>query len=235
MPGLRKVIGGLLLGHQSQPVPFVEHRMRHSGLPRPLTPPGGAASACRRDSSIPYPPLYDKYEPMDNLPPRPSNDLPPGKKAEAIFMGSLNAAYDHLVEKQSRSGSTNQSKNEPGLRFDANKAPIHVLPPEWLKSLALEASKLGPDCRLDLIPPDVLAHLGLHYGVGARKYSDDNWKKGMSWTRCYDSGMRHMLEWRDGADFDKETSTPHTIAAAWNAFALAWYQLNGKGTDDRAG
>lgn len=102
-----------------------------------------------------------------------------------------------------------QIKNEPALRFDAEKS------------------------RVDLIPPEFIEELGRHYGIGARKYAERNWEKGMSWSRCYSSAQRHMLAFWQGEDIDAETGTPHVIAAAWNMAALHWYAVHGRGTDDR--
>jgi Domain of unknown function (DUF5664) len=95
------------------------------------------------------------------------------------------------------------------LRYDAGKPPIHMVPPECIEALAL------------------------HYGVGAKKYAEYNWAKGMLWTRCYDSLMRHALAWMRGEDIDKETGTSHLICVAWNALTLFWYQLKNVGVDDR--
>lgn len=100
-------------------------------------------------------------------------------------------------------------KDEPALRFDADKS------------------------RVDLIPPEFIEALGRHYGAGAKKYAERNWEKGMSWSRCYASAQRHMLAFWRGEEIDEETGTPHTIAAAWNMAALHWYGLYGRGTDDR--
>lgn len=99
--------------------------------------------------------------------------------------------------------------DEPAKRFDAGKS------------------------RIDLIPPEFIEALGRHYAVGAAKYAERNWEKGMSWSRCYASAMRHLLAFWGGEEIDAETGTPHVIAAAWNLAALHWYGLHRAGTDDR--
>jgi hypothetical protein len=87
--------------------------------------------------------------------------------------------------------------------------------------------------RYDLIPPDVMEALAAHYAAGAKKYEDRNWEKGMKWTTCFASLMRHAWAWLAGEDYDQETGSLHMVAVAWNAFALAAYQLRKTGTDDR--
>lgn len=97
-----------------------------------------------------------------------------------------------------------------GLRFDAGKP------------------------RYDLLPPEAMDALAMHFAVGARKYADRNWEKGMSWGRCFASLMRHAWKWARGEEYDEETGSHHMICVAWNAFALFIYFTRGIGTDDRA-
>jgi hypothetical protein len=105
---------------------------------------------------------------------------------------------------------TNQSKSEPALRYDGDKS------------------------RVDLIPPEFILALGQHFGVGAKKYAERNWEKGMSWSRCYASAQRHMLAFWGGEELDPETGSPHVICAAWNMCVLHWYGLYRTNLDDRA-
>lgn len=102
-----------------------------------------------------------------------------------------------------------QQKQEPGLRYDEGKA------------------------RYDLIPPDALNALAMVYTVGAKKYSDRNWEKGMSWGRCFGSLMRHSWAFWRGEAIDQETGCHHMALAAWNCFALFCYHARQTGTDDR--
>ena len=87
--------------------------------------------------------------------------------------------------------------------------------------------------RVDLVPPEVILALAAHYTVGAKKYEEHNWEKGMKWSRCYSSLMRHALAWQAGEDYDQETKTHHAVCVAWNALALYWYHIKGVGEDDR--
>ena len=84
-----------------------------------------------------------------------------------------------------------------------------------------------------LIPADCLWELAEVYGVGAQKYSADNWRKGYPWSWSYSAMQRHLNQFWQGEDFDAETRQAHLAHAAWHAFTLLWFLLNDAGTDDR--
>lgn len=102
-----------------------------------------------------------------------------------------------------------EQKSEPGLRYDAGKL------------------------RYDLIPPEALDELARVYTVGAAKYADRNWERGMSWGRCFGALMRHAWAFWRGEAEDPETKCHHMAHVAWNAFALFVYNHNRVGQDDR--
>ena len=80
-----------------------------------------------------------------------------------------------------------------------------------------KGSKLA---RFSLIPAEFLWALAEHYGVGARKYDDNNWLRGYNWSLSYDALQRHLNQWRMGESIDEETGSNHLIAVAWHACAL---------------
>lgn len=89
--------------------------------------------------------------------------------------------------------------------------------------------------RMDLLPWDALEELAKHYGVGAKKYSDRNWEKGLHWNKgCMASLLRHVAAWSRGEDIDPENGQHHDVAILWNAIALVTFRLRGTGIDDRA-
>ena len=49
--------------------------------------------------------------------------------------------------------------------------------------------------RFDLVTPFGLMRLAKWYEVGAQKYSDRNWEKGMPFSRYLDSAMRHLVKY----------------------------------------
>lgn len=93
--------------------------------------------------------------------------------------------------------------------------------------------KAGNDERYDLIPTEPLRLLARHYGVGAKKYDDDNWRKGYDWRSSYAALSRHLNQFWAGEDIDAETGTPHIIAVAWHAFTLAEFSETHPGFDTR--
>lgn len=102
-------------------------------------------------------------------------------------------------------------KNEGALRYDSNKL------------------------RLDLIPAEWIIELGRVKTVGAAKYEDNNWAKGMKYSRAIGAALRHLYKWILGGKIDPETGCHHLAHAAWNCLALmSWemYGLNDK-YDDR--
>ena len=65
-------------------------------------------------------------------------------------------------------------------------------------------------------------------GMGAEKYSERNWEKGMKWSRCYNSAQRHLYAWfQEHEDYDKESGLLHLGHAAWNILVLLAYQIRG--------
>lgn len=87
--------------------------------------------------------------------------------------------------------------------------------------------------RYDLIPVFALDQLAEVYRVGAEKYADRNWEKGMRWGRIFAALMRHLLVYWSGQEFDQETGLRHLAQAAWGCFALLEYGHRSSGTDDR--
>lgn len=73
--------------------------------------------------------------------------------------------------------------------------------------------------RFDLITPVGLRRLALWYELGAKKYDDRNWEKGMPTSNCLNSMFRHMTKYMAGMD-DED----HLAAIVWNAFAIMHYE-----------
>lgn len=98
------------------------------------------------------------------------------------------------------------------------------------KTGARKGSKLA---RFDLIPTGPLTQLAEHYGRGSKKYEDRNWEKGYDWKYSYSALQRHANAFWGGEDIDEETGSPHIIAVAWHALALAEFMQTHPELDDR--
>lgn len=69
--------------------------------------------------------------------------------------------------------------------------------------------------REDLIEPQLIFRLGAWYELGAKKYGDRNWEKGISVKDCVASIIRHTFKYMAGwKDED------HLAAIAWNVAAI---------------
>jgi len=82
--------------------------------------------------------------------------------------------------------------------------------------------------RPDLITPFALTRIAKWYELGANKYGDRNWEKGMPFSRYTASLERHVIAWKKG-----DESEDHLSAIAWNAFSIMHHQeLNELNWDD---
>jgi hypothetical protein len=71
--------------------------------------------------------------------------------------------------------------------------------------------------RFDLIPYWPLFKLALHFENGAKKYGDNNWRKGQPLKVFLDSAGRHWAKLNDGWE-DED----HAAALVWNVMAYQW-------------
>lgn len=115
--------------------------------------------------------------------------------------------------------------------------------------------------RHDLIPAGPLNALAEHFGRGALKYDDNQWRKGYEWSKSYAALQRHLNAFWRGEDYDvcsndvggcayetadgkpftplehdtcyNHTGSHHLAAAAWHVFALLEFVEIHPGHDDR--
>lgn len=109
------------------------------------------------------------------------------------------------------------TKDKPGLveadgkvmRYNGDKNRLELVPAEWVEGLA-----------------SVLTY-------GANKYEDNLWRRGMKYSACIGSALRHVFKWIRGEQNDPETGLSHLLHAAVNLLFLHTYQLDKVGEDDR--
>lgn len=109
----------------------------------------------------------------------------------------------------------------------ATSGEVRVVDPE---TGGAKGSKLA---RFDLIPAGALWQLAEHYGRGAEKYDENNWRRGYAWSLSFAALQRHAWAFWNGEDVDEETGSPHMVAVAWHAVSLLTFLAEGLGTDDR--
>lgn len=64
---------------------------------------------------------------------------------------------------------------------------------------------------------DDLLGISDRFEMGAVKYGDENWKKGIPASVYVDSGIRHHLKYKRG-----DEDEPHRIAYMWNILCCIW-------------
>lgn len=77
--------------------------------------------------------------------------------------------------------------------------------------------------RLSLVPPLFIKILGWVFTYGAKKYADGNWMRGIKYSEVYEASMRHLLDFWDGMDTDKESGLEHLAHAFWGIGVLYYY------------
>lgn len=110
--------------------------------------------------------------------------------------------------------------------------------------------------RYDLIPVDSLKYLAEHFGKGARKYADHQWRQGYEWSKSYSAIQRHLGEFWKGNDYDvcsnepdncvrregdiyepdtcyNHTGSHHLDAVMWHSFVLREFVERFPEHDDR--
>lgn len=117
--------------------------------------------------------------------------------------------------------------------------------------------------RFDLIPAGPLRELAEHYGRGARKYANHQWRQGYEWSKSIGALGRHFNDFMAGKDYDvcsnepdncsfvdsdgneyipdepdtcyNHTGSHHMAAVAWHAFLLLEFKDTHPTHDDRYG
>ncbi len=69
--------------------------------------------------------------------------------------------------------------------------------------------------RYDLLPMHALYRVARVFELGAIKYDQENWRKGIPLRRYADSAMRHLCKFLQGA-----RDEDHAAQAAWNILCL---------------
>jgi hypothetical protein len=92
----------------------------------------------------------------------------------------------------------------------------------------------GDKLRFDLIPMRPLLAVVHVFTLGAKKYGDRNWEKGIAFGRIFAAMMRHAWAWWGGERNDPEDGQHHLASVAWCAMALIQLEETHPELDDRA-
>ncbi len=78
--------------------------------------------------------------------------------------------------------------------------------------------------RYDLIPPEAMQALAEIYSLGAKKYSDRNWEKGIPFSVCIGAAKRHLAKFELGEmDNVDDNGYEHVGHAMWWLVALTTF------------
>jgi hypothetical protein len=91
----------------------------------------------------------------------------------------------------------------------------------------------GDKPRMDLLDPEALDELAKVLTFGAKKYCDENWRKGISYRRLLAAALRHVFAFMRGEDNDPETGLSHMAHAMCCAMFVIWMQKHRADMDDR--
>jgi len=75
----------------------------------------------------------------------------------------------------------------------------------------------------NLLPFEALKRVAIHYTNGAKKYSPNNWKKGIPTERFFSSALRHLIQYRLG-----ENDEDHLSAVVFNILGIIYNEEKGK-------
>lgn len=70
--------------------------------------------------------------------------------------------------------------------------------------------------RFDLIPAGPLRELAEHYGKGAAKYAEHQWRQGYEWSKSIAAIGRHYNDFMAGKDYDVCSNDPDGCAVLVN-------------------
>lgn len=108
----------------------------------------------------------------------------------------------HLTIARKESRELMAKANDPGVKFDDGKLPLDLWSPDALEATA-----------------DIL-------GLGAVKYVEWNWAKGLKYRRVFSALMRHLWAWWRGEDNDSEWNKHHLAHAMCCLMFLLHYEMN---------
>ena len=88
--------------------------------------------------------------------------------------------------------------------------------------------------RYDLLPVEPMRLVAEVYTMGAKKYDDRNWEKGIEWGRIYGALQRHANAFWGGESHCPQDGQHHLASVVWCALALMEYEKTHPELDDRS-
>ncbi len=98
---------------------------------------------------------------------------------------------------------TDYTPQEPGLKEYISNAEDAKEVTFTVESGAVKHDSGKPP--LSMVSGVLMRNVAAVRAFGAKKYNRDNWRKGFAYTRSLDSALRHIFDFKEGQDFDKES------------------------------
>lgn len=162
---------------------------------------------------------------------KPDGFLYPADMMESVVErfhgGSMTIRPENLLQKYIERDCVNKRKDSPVIDEYAGD---HMKIEQYIKDdgqeretyaegMGAQREKAVGKGRYDLIPVFATRRLAGWYELGAGKYGDRNWEKGIPYSRCVDSAKRHLDKFIMGM-----RDEDHLAAAVWNLMAIMDYQ-----------
>ena len=87
--------------------------------------------------------------------------------------------------------------------------------------------------KMDLISSKALVELAKVLTFGAKKYSSNNWRGGIAYSRIIAAILRHVVAYNDGETNDPETGLSHMAHAFCEVMFLLEFEQTRPEFDDR--
>jgi hypothetical protein len=118
--------------------------------------------------------------------------------------------------------------------YTAAVAKITAESPQELKAASPVGLRFNEGkVRWDLIDPTAVEGVAAVLSFGCKKYTAENWRKGLSWKSTLRSLESHLQALKRGEDIDPESGLPHIDHLGCNWMFFSNYQKMGIGEDDR--
>ena len=86
---------------------------------------------------------------------------------------------------------------------------------------------------MELLSPIAIEELTKVLAFGAKKYSANNWRSGLAWTRVIAAILRHTFAYLRGETHDPETGLSHMAHVLAEAMFLVEFEVTHPELDDR--
>lgn len=141
------------------------------------------------------------------------------------LIGELNQEEKNEIESKIKK-VFNQSN--PGVIFSQQPVPKQETTAAENKAMRFNSGKL----QWSLVHYKSLEPMVKVLMFGAKKYSADNWKKGLDNKQILESLQRHLAAIMDGEEYDRESGLPHIGHIMCNAMFFSYFNTESETAEE---